>query len=76
MKFVKLRLYKNPQREERRNDTFQVSFFKNDSFLDSDQDMIVWLGHASFFIRLGGITFLTDPAYFSYPMRTRRMPAP
>ena len=76
MKFIKLRLYKNPQREERKNDAFQVSFFKNDSFLDSDQDMIVWLGHASFFIRLGGITFLTDPSYFSFPMRARRVSTP
>ncbi|MCL2141638.1 MAG: MBL fold metallo-hydrolase [Methanimicrococcus sp.] len=76
MKFLKWRYYKNAQREERRNDTFQVSFFKNESFMDVNQDMIVWLGHASFFIRLGGVTFLTDPAYFNFPMRSRRVPTP
>jgi len=38
--------------------------------------MIVWLGHASFFIRLGGVTFLTDPSYYSFPMRRRRVSIP
>ena len=75
-KFFKLRYFKNPQRQERRNDTFQVPFFQNESFMDTDQDVIVWLGHASFFIRLGSVTFLTDPAYFSFPFRTRRVPPP
>ncbi|WNY27261.1 hypothetical protein MsAm2_10530 [Methanolapillus ohkumae] len=76
VQFVKWRLYKNPQREEKKNDTFQAGFLKNESFPDSDKDMIIWLGHASFFIRLGGMTFLTDPSYFSFPFRTRKIPIP
>jgi L-ascorbate metabolism protein UlaG (beta-lactamase superfamily) len=76
LKMIKMHYYKNPQRMERKNDTFQVPFFKNDSFMNADQDMIVWLGHASFFIRLAGVTFLTDPSFFSFPLRARKIPAP
>lgn len=31
-----------------------------------NQDKILWLGHASFLIQLGGITFLTDPYLTDY----------
>ncbi|MDL2261041.1 MBL fold metallo-hydrolase [Methanimicrococcus sp. OttesenSCG-928-J09] len=73
--FVKSRFH-NPQREERKNDTYRAGFCINDDFTESDEDMIVWLGHASFFIRLGGVTFLTDPSYYSFPTRTRLVPVP
>jgi Predicted Zn-dependent hydrolases of the beta-lactamase fold len=74
--FLKWRLYKNPQKEERKNDPYHADFFPNDSFMKSDEDMILWLGHSSFYIRLGGTTFLTDPAYFDFPTRARRVPIP
>ncbi|MDV0444979.1 hypothetical protein MmiAt1_05310 [Methanimicrococcus sp. At1] len=74
-KFAKSRLY-NPQRTERKNDTFRLGFCPNDDFFKSDEDMIVWLGHASFFIRLGGVTLLTDPSYNSFPTRPRMVPIP
>ncbi|MBA53283.1 MAG: CMP-N-acetylneuraminate monooxygenase [Pseudomonadales bacterium] len=32
----------------------------------ADQDKILWLGHASFLIQLGGVTFLTDPYLTDY----------
>jgi L-ascorbate metabolism protein UlaG (beta-lactamase superfamily) len=74
-KFVKSRFH-NPQREERKKDTSYAGFCLNDDFMNSNEDMIVWLGHASFFIRLGGVTFLTDPSYYSFPMRNRLVPLP
>lgn len=74
-KFAESRLC-NPQRQERKSDTYRAGFCPNDKFAESDEDMIVWLGHASFFIRLGGVTFLTDPSYYSFPMRTRRVQIP
>ncbi|WNY28191.1 hypothetical protein MmiEs2_03750 [Methanimicrococcus stummii] len=73
--FVKSRL-NNPQRKERKNDPYRAGFCPNDDFMKSDEDMIVWLGHASFFIRLGGVTFLTDPSYYSFPTRNRLVPIP
>ena len=35
-------------------------------------DSVTWLGHASFLIRLGGLTLLTDPISASAPRRCRR----
>ena len=75
LSFAKSRLH-NPQKEERKNDTFQVVCNQNSDFVNSDEDMIVWLGHASFFIRLGGVTILTDPSYFGFPMRPRKVSIP
>ena len=37
-------------------------------FASSKQIQITWLGHASFLIRLGKITILTDP-FLSKPLR-------
>ena len=31
--------------------------------LDRDTDMVVWLGHASYFIKLGGKRILIDPVF-------------
>ncbi|MBZ3935077.1 MBL fold metallo-hydrolase [Methanimicrococcus blatticola] len=73
--FLKSRL-NNPHKEARKNDTYRLGFCPNDDFIKSEDDMIVWLGHASFFIRLGGVTFLTDPSYFGFPTRPRMVPIP
>lgn len=39
--------------------------------LKSDKDMIVWLGHASFFIQIDGIRLLTDPLFYNLPFIKR-----
>ncbi len=51
----------NPQRLEKKNDKFRLKLIHNNDFATKTEDMIVWLGHASFFIRLNGVNFLTDP---------------
>lgn len=51
----------NPQKQEKKTDTFRLVVTKNSDFLHSNEDCVVWLGHATFFIRLNGVTFLTDP---------------
>ena len=66
----------NPQRHEKRNETYRLNVHMGDGFARSDRDMIVWLGHASFFIRLAGITFLTDPVFFNLPFIRRLAPLP
>ena len=58
---LKWKLSKNPQAKEKEEDRFQLKVQENQNFLDSDKDMIVWLGHATFFIRIDGKTILTDP---------------
>ncbi len=73
---LKWQLSKNPQREEKKQDTYLPEVLVGSDFLNSDKDMVVWLGHASFFIRLGGITFLTDPVFYDVPPLKRKVGLP
>ncbi|AXE19753.1 Zn-dependent hydrolase [Runella rosea] len=51
----------NPQKAEKKTDTFRLKVTKNSDFLSNNEDCVVWLGHATFFIRLNGVRILTDP---------------
>lgn len=53
----------NPQKEEKQTDAYQLEILDSTEFLDTEKDGILWLGHASFLIRLNGKTILTDPVY-------------
>ncbi|HEX6223965.1 MAG TPA: MBL fold metallo-hydrolase [Chryseolinea sp.] len=56
---------RNPQKKEKKQDTFRLRLIDDPSFLTHENDCIVWLGHATFFIRLNGINMLIDPAFFN-----------
>lgn len=43
-------------------------------FLQSDADGILWLGHASFYIRTNGVAILTDPVFGDPSFITRLVP--
>jgi L-ascorbate metabolism protein UlaG (beta-lactamase superfamily) len=45
-------------------------------FLKSDADGIIWLGHASFYIRTKGVGILTDPVFGDPRFITRFVPVP
>lgn len=56
----------NPQKDFKKKDTFQLALLQNDtSFLHTKNDVIVWLGHATFFIRINGVSMITDPVFGS-----------
>lgn len=61
----------NKFEEEKQNDSARLEVRDPAAFLASDQDGILWLGHASFFIRLNGVSILTDPI-FDTPRFVRR----
>ncbi|GAB3537898.1 MBL fold metallo-hydrolase [Pontibacter brevis] len=73
---VRWKLSKNPQHNEKKLDTFKPPIQAGSEFIDSDKDMVVWLGHCSFFIRLGGVTFLTDPVFYDLPTLPRQVGLP
>ncbi|MEO0330640.1 MAG: MBL fold metallo-hydrolase [Bacteroidota bacterium] len=75
-KILKWQLQPNPQKKEKKDDNFRVKCIYNPAFLSSSKDTIVWLGHASFFIRIGGITLLTDPCLTDLPLIPRLVPPP
>jgi L-ascorbate metabolism protein UlaG (beta-lactamase superfamily) len=62
-KILKWTLSSNPQKEEKLNDTARLEVKDPTEFLASEKDGILWLGHASFFIRLNGKSILLDPVF-------------
>ncbi|RNI28007.1 hypothetical protein EFA69_18155 [Rufibacter immobilis] len=73
---LKWQLTKNPQREEKKLDAWLPPMADPREFLKSKQDGMVWLGHATFFIRLNGVTFLTDPVFYGVSYMKRKVPLP
>ncbi|MFQ5447746.1 MAG: MBL fold metallo-hydrolase [Saprospiraceae bacterium] len=53
----------NPYRAQKKRDTWQAPVVKDDSFLRHGRNVMVWLGHASFFFRLNGVSILIDPVF-------------
>lgn len=62
---------RNPQREEKRNDTFQpqIQAF-NPSCMQ--ENSVVWLGHSSFLMNVNGVRLIFDPCFFNMPISTKR----
>ncbi len=66
----------NPQGKEKRT----VKWNPNVHFLSSLDDVqgnsLIWLGHNSFFLQLGGKRFMIDPVFGNIPFVKRRSPLP
>jgi L-ascorbate metabolism protein UlaG (beta-lactamase superfamily) len=67
---------RNPQREEKKADRFVPRVVYGTDFVSSTEDMVVWLGHSTFLIRVNGLTLLTDPVLYDLPMIHRRVGLP
>lgn len=66
----------NPQKQEKTRDPFRLRCISDSGFLNNEEDTLVWLGHASFFIRMQGVTMLTDPCWGNLPIIPRRVGLP
>ena len=53
----------NPQKEDKRNDPWRLDVVEDLDLFNCDEEVLVWLGHATFLIRLDGVTILTDPNF-------------
>jgi L-ascorbate metabolism protein UlaG (beta-lactamase superfamily) len=62
----------NPQRSEKKKDTFKPEVIYNQDFLKTQRDKIVWLGHSSFYIQLNNKNILTDPVFYDLTPLLRR----
>jgi L-ascorbate metabolism protein UlaG (beta-lactamase superfamily) len=60
---MKWQFGRNPQAKEKKLDTERLEVLDPTDFLNSETDGILWLGHASFFIRLNGKCLLLDPVF-------------
>ena len=63
MDVLRWQLQKNPFKQEKKTTIWNPVVMKDDSWLDGSDDVIVWLGHCTFFIRINGIRLLTDPVF-------------
>lgn len=58
----------NPFKREKLNDTARLEVLDPAEFLSGERDGILWLGHAGFFIRLGGANIIIDPVFGKPPL--------
>lgn len=66
----------NRFKAEKEADTYRPDVVDPSAFLAGDQDGILWLGHASFFVRLAGKGILIDPVFGTPPFVTRYTEVP
>ncbi|NVO85688.1 MBL fold metallo-hydrolase [Hymenobacter terrestris] len=73
---LKWQLSKNPQKEEKKEDTWAPNVVDGTAFLHGQEDGLLWLGHSSFVLRVAGVTMITDPLLFSSVGLRRRHALP
>ena len=60
---MKWQLETNPQKDEKKNDKFRLKVVNASAFLKDKRDGILWVGHATFLMRIKGTVFITDPIF-------------
>jgi L-ascorbate metabolism protein UlaG (beta-lactamase superfamily) len=77
MNVLKWRLSPNPQRHEKRTVKWEPDVRFVHSFDHIAGNALVWLGHNSFFLQMGGKRIMFDPVFGSIPFvhRESRLPA-
>lgn len=70
-KALKWKLSSNPQKQEKKNDTFKITTMPITN-TSKETDNIIWLGHSSFIITINGVKIATDPCFFDLPMSKER----
>ncbi|GAB3634725.1 MBL fold metallo-hydrolase [Hymenobacter arcticus] len=64
---LRWQLTANPQKEEKKRDTWVPRVVPCAEAFFSTEDMLVWLGHSCFLLRIAGVSLLFDPVLFSSP---------
>ena len=62
-KALRWQLTRNDKKAEKKSEKWRLKVHKNTDFLQGNEDRIVWLGHASFFMQFNGTRILTDPVF-------------
>ena len=75
-KALKWMLQKNPKAKVKKNDKWKMEVLQDDLFLSTSEDVIVLLGHSTFFIRLAGKKILIDPIFGKLPFKKRHTKFP
>ncbi|MFN8277059.1 MAG: MBL fold metallo-hydrolase [Chitinophagales bacterium] len=70
--FLKWQFSRNPQKKEKQESTWRLTTDHSKSFLQTSQNGLTWLGHASFHIRYNGVQILIDPVFYPISGVVRR----
>src|ERR1019366_1911483 len=62
-RFLRWQFTRNDKRTEKKNEKWRLKVHRNTDFLQGNEDRIVWLGHASFFMQFNGTRILIDPIF-------------
>jgi L-ascorbate metabolism protein UlaG (beta-lactamase superfamily) len=76
MDVLRWQLEKNPFKQAKKAERWNPAVMRDDSWLDGREDVIVWLGHSTFYIRIDGICLLTDPVFGDIFTVKRQTPFP
>jgi L-ascorbate metabolism protein UlaG (beta-lactamase superfamily) len=76
LKIIKWKLSRNPRAEEKRTDSFALNVIQHNHLPGETGDYIMWLGHASFLIRINGRSIITDPCLTQPPLIPRHSSLP
>ncbi|MEJ7647411.1 MAG: MBL fold metallo-hydrolase [Chryseolinea sp.] len=58
---------RNPYLEIKKSEVFNPEVLRDENWLNGNGDIIVWLGHSTFYIRINGSRLLTDPVFGNIP---------
>lgn len=58
---LKWQTSKNPQKKEKKNETRLLPVELDTAALQGEADYLIWMGHASYLMRINGKVLLTDP---------------
>ena len=75
---LKWQLSTNPQKEEKKRDTWAPAVVDGAAAFSATDDLLMWLGHSTFLLRAAGVSLLFDPVLFdSVGLRRRHaLPCP
>lgn len=78
VKLLQWQTSRNPFADEKSADQFRPAVLDPTGFFAGSEDGMIWLGHASFYIRLKGKGILIDPVFGTPPLVTRftEVPSP
>lgn len=70
---LKWQTQKNPFKEQKKKDNWRPEIVATTLPENPNEDLIIWLGHASFYLRIEGLGILIDPVFGSASVVKRKI---